>query len=71
MKTLAIALITAMLSAAGCNKGSVSPTTPTDSTASSLRVSAPFADQTTQFAFDVAGRVNQQGEPVKTCFCRP
>lgn len=71
MKTLAIALFAAMLSAAGCDKSSVSPTVSIDSTANSLRVSAPFADQTTQFAFDVAGRVNQQGGTGKNMFLSP
>ncbi len=71
MKMIAIALVAAILSAVGCNKSSVVPAVPTDSTANSLRVSAPFADQTTQFAFDVAGRVNQQGGTGKNMFLSP
>jgi serpin B len=71
MKTLAIALFAAMLSAAGCNKSPVLSTVPIDSTSNSLRISAPFADQTTQFAFDVAGRVNQQGGTDKNMFLSP
>ena len=59
-----------LLTAVSCNKASVSPS-PGTSTTGELRVSAPFADQTTQFAFDLAKRVSAQEGATKNVFISP
>lgn len=59
-----------LLAAISCKSTSVN-TNPGSGTASELRVSAPFADQTTQFAFDVAKRVVAQEGPGKNVFISP
>jgi serine protease inhibitor len=59
-----------LLAAISCKSTSVNPN-PGSSTASELRVSAPFANQTTQFAFDVAKRVVAQEGQTKNVFVSP
>ncbi|WP_020605830.1 serpin family protein [Spirosoma spitsbergense] len=59
-----------LLAAISCKSTSVNPN-PGSGTASELRVSAPFADQTTQFAFDVAKRVVAQEGQAKNVFISP
>lgn len=59
-----------MLTAVSCNKATVNPS-PGTSTADNLRVSAPFADQTTQFAFDFVKRLNAQEGAAKNVFVSP
>ena len=67
MKTTFFSIVTTvltvlLLSAVSCKNAGVNA--PGPSTGSELRVSAPFTDQTTQFAFDVAKRVvAQEGQP--------
>ena len=59
-----------LLTTVGCNRASVTPASGT-STASELRVSAPFANQTTQFAFDLAKQVSAQEGQAKNLFISP
>ena len=59
-----------LLAAISCKSTSVNPN-PGSGTASELRVSAPFADQTTQFAFDLAKRVVTQEGQAKNVFISP
>ncbi len=70
MKMLTL-LIAGVVSAVSCRNNTTSPESSTDSTAGSLRMSAPFAGQTTQFAFDVTGRVSQQEGVDKNVFISP
>lgn len=70
MKMLPL-LIAGIVSAVSCRTNTTSPESTVDSTASGLRVSAPFAGQTTQFAFDVTGRVSQQEGVDKNVFISP
>ncbi len=75
MKTTLFSTLTAvttgvLLTAIGCNSSSVTPA-PGTSTASELRVSAPFANQTTQFAFDLAKQVSAQEGQAKNVFISP
>ncbi len=53
-----------LLTALSCTKPVDNPQV--DSTAGALRVSAPFATQTTDFAFDLLKRVNEQDKGVNT-----
>ena len=77
MKTTLFSTVTAitagvLLTALSCKNANVTPDpAPAPSTASELRVSAPFADQTTQFAFDVAKRVTAQEGQDKNVFISP
>lgn len=59
-----------LLSAVSCKNTGVNAI-PDTSTGSELRVSAPFAEQTTQFAFDVAKRVVAQEGPPNNVFISP
>ncbi len=59
-----------LLAAISCKSTSVNPN-PGSGTASELRVSAPFADQTTQFAFDATKRVVAQEGQAKNVFISP
>ena len=59
-----------LLTTVGCNRATVTPA-PGTSTASELRVSAPFANQTTQFAFDLAKQVSTQEGQAKNLFISP
>ncbi len=70
MKMLTL-LLAGVVSAVSCRNNTTSPESPVDSTAGGLRVSAPFADQTTQFAFDLTGRVNRQEGVDKNVFISP
>lgn len=72
MKMLLL-LIAGVVSAAGCHNNTASLASPADSTttAGDLRVSAPFAEQTTQFAFDVTGRISKQEGVDKNVFISP
>ena len=58
------------LTAVSCKNTSVGPTVGT-STPAELRVSAPFVNQTTQFAFDVTRRVVTQEGQTKNVFISP
>ena len=64
-----ICFVSLLLAAISCKSTSVNP--PGSGTASELRVSAPFADQTTQFAFDVAKRVVAQEGQARNVFISP
>lgn len=57
-----------LLTTISCHNATV---TPPPSTASELRVSAPFADQTTQFAFDVSNQVITAEGQAKNVFISP
>lgn len=59
-----------LLAAISCKSTSVNQN-PGSGTTSELRVSAPFADQTTQFAFDVAKRVVAQEGQARNVFISP
>ena len=65
-----IAIIGMLLTAVSCNTLTVTPT-PGTGTANELRVSAPFTDQTTQFAFELAQRVNAEEGQAKNIFISP
>ena len=66
-----LAVVTGVfLTAVSCRNASVSPGPGTD-TPAELRVSAPFANQTTQFAFDVTKRVVTQEGQTKNVFISP
>jgi len=74
MKTTLFSLVTTitagvLLTAIGCKNSTVAPT-PNES-AGELRVSTAFADQTTQFAFDLAKNVNAAEGPTKNVFISP
>jgi serine protease inhibitor len=56
-----------LLTAISCTNSSVNP----PGTASALRVSAPFADQTTQFAFDISKQVVAEEGQAKNVFISP
>lgn len=66
--TLAMATTVTLLLAVSCKNTTVNPNPTTDG---ELRVSAPFADQTSQFAFDLAKRVVSQENPSKNVFISP
>ncbi|MBN8823983.1 MULTISPECIES: serpin family protein [unclassified Spirosoma] len=66
--TLATITIGVLLTTIGCKNSNLSPDT---STASELRVSAPFASQTTQFAFDVTKEVVAEEGQAKNVFISP
>lgn len=69
MKTITFAILTgAMLLAVSCHRQDVAPG---GSTAANLRVSAPFAAQTTDFAFDFAKQVSKQEGAAKNTFISP
>ncbi len=65
-----ICFVSILLAAISCKSTSVNPN-PGSSTTGELRVSAPFADQTTQFAFDVTKRVVAQEGQAKNVFISP
>ncbi len=71
--TLTTAVTVSMLLAAvSCKDAKVtSDPTPNPGTSGELRVSAPFADQTTQFAFDVTKRVSTEKGQNKNLFISP
>lgn len=74
MKTNPFSLITAsvavfLLTAISCKNTNLSPDTSVPT--GDLRVSAPFANQTTQFAFDLAKQVNTKEGPAKNVFISP
>ena len=66
---LTVAVASFLVLAVSCRNTNVTPTpgTPTGD----LRVSAPFAQQTTQFAFDLAKRVTAKEGPNKNVFVSP
>ncbi|WP_080059723.1 serpin family protein [Spirosoma aerolatum] len=66
--TLATVTTGVLLTVIGCKNTSLSPDT---STANELRVSAPFASQTTQFAFDVTKQVVAEEGQAKNVFISP
>jgi serine protease inhibitor len=73
MKTTLFSITTTAIAgllatAVSCNTSTV---TPPPVSAGELRISAPFADQTTQFAFDLAKQVNAQEGPAKNLFISP
>ena len=59
-----------VLATSNCKSTVMSPA-PGSTTANDLRVSAPFANQTTQFAFDVTKRVVAQEGQTKNVFISP
>lgn len=59
-----------LVAAISCKSTSVNPN-PGSGTTGELRVSAPFAEQTTQFAFDVAKRVVAKEGQAKNIFISP
>ena len=59
-----------LLTTVSCRNSSVTPT-PGSTTVGDLRVSAPFANQTTQFAFDITKRVTTQEGAAKNVFISP
>ena len=65
-----ICFTSVLLAAISCKSTSVNQNSGSG-TASELRVSAPFADQTTQFAFDLAKRVVAQEGQSKNVFISP
>lgn len=67
---LVVVVASSLLTAIGCQNTIVKPTDPNSSTGE-LRVSAPFAEQTTQFAFDIAKRVVAEEGPTKNVFISP
>ncbi|WP_461129806.1 serpin family protein [Spirosoma aerophilum] len=73
MKTTLFSITTAtlaglLLTAVSCQTSTV---TPPPGSAGDLRISAPFTDQTTQFAFDLAKQVNTQEGPARNIFISP
>ncbi|GAB3707180.1 serpin family protein [Spirosoma flavus] len=60
-----------LLLAVSCKNADVSPGDGGTSTAENLRVSTPFANQTTQFAFDLAKRVSVKEGTAKNVFISP
>ncbi|RYF62633.1 MAG: serpin family protein [Cytophagaceae bacterium] len=68
--TLTAAALGTMLMAISCNTSPVD-LTPGINTPSELRVSAPFADQTNQFAFDLAKQVNTEEGQAKNVVISP
>ncbi|GAB3734134.1 serpin family protein [Spirosoma lituiforme] len=68
--TLTAAALGTMLMAISCNTAPVD-LTPGINTPSELRVSAPFADQTNQFAFDLAKQVNTEEGQAKNIVISP
>lgn len=76
MKTNPFFILTAVLAgslftAISCNNTKVEPAVDSTTPTGELRVSAPFADQTTQFAFDLAKRVTTQEGQAKNVFISP
>lgn len=76
MKTNPFLILTALvagclLMAVSCRNTSVAPAPYAGVPTGELRVSAPFAEQTTQFAFDLAKRVTKQEGPGKNVFISP
>lgn len=74
MKTTLFSTVTAMtigvlLTAVSCKNSTVTPTP--DVPVGELRVSTPFADQTTQFAFDLAKQVNTAEGQTRNVFISP
>lgn len=79
--TLMAVVAGSLLLAAGCQTASVSPGSGSTSNPGTgfgtgtptgqLRVSAPFANQTTQFAFDLARQINTQDGTAKNLFISP
>ena len=74
MKTTFFSTVTAMtvgvlLTAVSCKNSTVTPTP--DVPVGELRVSTPFANQTTQFAFDLAKQVNTAEGQTKNVFISP
>lgn len=72
MNTTFFSVLTSLLAgflllSVSCKNSPVSPAT----TSGELRVSAPFADQTTQFAFDMAKQVGAQEGSAKNIFVSP
>ncbi|QHV95443.1 serpin family protein [Spirosoma endbachense] len=67
--SLAAVITGVLVTAVGCTNSVVSPSP--DAPTGDLRVSAPFANQTTQFAFDLAKRVNAQEGQAKNVFISP
>ncbi|CAN5317162.1 serpin family protein [soil metagenome] len=74
MKTTLFSTVTAMtvgvlLTAVSCKNSTVTPTP--DVPVGELRVSTPFANQTTQFAFDLAKQVNTAEGQTRNVFISP
>lgn len=69
--TLAIAVAGCLVMAVSCKNTSMTPTPNTGTPAGELRVSAPFAQQTTQFAFDLAKRVVKTEGQGRNVFISP
>lgn len=70
--TLTVATVGMLVSAVSCKHTEVtSDLASNPETSSELRVSAPFADQTTQFAFDITKRVSAQKGQDKNLFISP
>ena len=76
MKTNLFSMLTAtivgcLLMAVSCKNSSVTPAPDAVVPTGELRVSAPFAEQTTQFAFDLAKRVTKKEGVDKNVFVSP
>ena len=76
MKTNPFSILTTavaggLLLAVSCRNTNVSPTPDAGASTGELRVSAPFAEQTTRFAFDLAKRVTATEGPAKNVFVSP
>lgn len=69
--TLTLAVAGFLLLAVSCKNTSVAPEPATVAATGDLRVSAPFANQTTQFAFDLAKRVATAEGESKNLFISP
>ena len=66
--TITAATVCTILMAVSCNTSTVAPT---PDTPGELRISASFANQTTQFAFDLAKEVNAEEGQAKNVFISP
>lgn len=72
--TVAAVTLGVLLTGISCKNSNVAPDSNQNKnigTAGELRVSAPFADQTTQFAFDITKRVSAQEGKAKNLFISP
>lgn len=70
--TVLTVIVGVLLTVVSCKNSTVSPTpTPGPTTTGDLRISAPFANQTTQFAFDITKRVTTEEGVAKNVFISP
>ncbi|UHG91290.1 serpin family protein [Spirosoma oryzicola] len=69
--TLTVVTASVLLTAISCQNSSMSPSPGETTPTGELRVSAPFANKTTQFAFDLAKQVNAKEGSAKNVFISP